>query len=108
MKLTITEQILLLSIIRLGEEAYGVMIREMVSRYTGKDVAFGTLYNNMDQLIRKGFAESHKGEPTAVRGGKAKVYYRITKKGIEALKTARELQNKLWDGIPDLAVYRRT
>jgi DNA-binding PadR family transcriptional regulator len=104
MKLTITEQILLLTLWRLKDEAYGVKIREMVCDYTSRDVAFGTLYNNLDQLIKKGYATSYKGEPTAVRGGKAKVYYQITKEGKKALQAARELQEKLWDGIPEFAV----
>jgi len=101
MKLTIIEQILLLTILRLDKEAYGNKIREKVSEYLKKDIAIGTLYNNMDQLIRKGYAISYKGEPTAVRGGKRKVFYIITKDGMDALQAAKELQNKLWDGIPD-------
>ena len=107
MKLTLNEQILLLSIWRLGDEAYGVKLQEMVCDYIGKDIAFGTLYNNLDQLIKKGYAVSYKGEPTAVRGGKAKVYYEIADDGLKALHAARELQNKLWDGIPDMAFARR-
>ena len=106
MKLTITEQILLLTIWRLNDEAYGFNIREQVCEYTKKEVAFGTLYNNLDQLIRKGLAVSYKGEPTAVRGGKRKTYYRITDQGMDALQAARELQSKLWDGIPDVAFLR--
>ena len=106
MKITITEQILLLTIWRLDEEAYGFKIREKVSEYLNKDIAFGTVYNNLDQIIRKGYAESHKGESTAVRGGKRKVYYQITDKGLDALQTARELQNKLWDDIPEFAFMR--
>ena len=105
-KVTITEQILLMAIWRLGDEAYGVKLRELVCDYTGRDVAFGTLYNNMDQLIKKGYAVSFKGEPTAVRGGKAKVFYRITDEGLDALQTARELQKKLWAGVPEFAFVK--
>ena len=103
MKTTLNEQILLLSIWRLGDEAYGYNIREQINEYEQKEIAFGTLYNNLDQLIRKGYAVSFKGEPTAIRGGKRKVYYKITPKGMDALQAARDLQNKLWDGIPKLA-----
>ena len=106
MTLTLNEQILLLAIWKLGDEAYGVRLRELVCDYLGKDVAFGTLYNNLDQLIKKGYALSYKGDPTAVRGGKAKVYYQITKEGTAALQAARELQEKLWDGIPKFAIGR--
>ncbi len=106
MNLTITEQILLLTIWRLDDDAYGVKIREKVCEYSKKDFAFGTLYNNLDQLIRKGYATSYKGEPTAVRCGKRKVYYKITEDGLDALQAARELQSKLWGGIPDFAFVR--
>ena len=106
MKLTITEQMLLLTIWRLDEESYGFKIRERVCEYMNKEIAFGTIYNNLDQLIRKGYAVSYKGEPTAVRGGKRKVYYKITDEGLDALQAARELQNKLWDDIPEFAFIR--
>lgn len=100
MSLTMTEQILLLTLWRLGDEATGVAIRQQFSDLTGRDVAFGTIYNNMDQLIRKGFARSQKGEASAIRGGRAKVYYRLTPEGAEALESQRALQERLWDGIP--------
>ena len=103
MKLTLNEQILLLAIWRLGDGAYGYTIREQINAYTQKEIAFGTLYNNLDQLIKKGYAVSYKGQPTAIRGGKRKVYYKTTAKGMDALQKARELQNKLWKGIPEYA-----
>ncbi|MCK5148399.1 helix-turn-helix transcriptional regulator [bacterium] len=103
MKVSITEQLLLLSIWRLDDQAYGFKIRELVAEYTGKDVAFGTLYNNLDQLIKKGYTVSHKGESTAVRGGKRKVYYQITEKGFEALQAARDMQDRLWGNVPKMA-----
>lgn len=106
-KLTITEEILLLAIWRLKEKAYGVNILEIYSDYTKSDVSIGTMYNNLDQLVKKGYVVSYKGEPTSVRGGKRKVYYRITGLGIDALQAARELQDKLWDGIPDVAFKRK-
>ena len=106
-KLTITEEILLLAIWRLKEEAYGVKIMEIFCEYTKSDVSIGTMYNNLDQLVKKGYVTSYKGEPTSVRGGKRKVYYRITELGIDALQAARELQNKLWDGIPEVAFKRK-
>lgn len=106
MRLTITEQILLTAIWGLQAEAYGVKIMERIHEYTKKDIAFGTLYNNLDQLIKKGYAESYKGEPSAVRGGKRKIYYKITSKGIRALQDAHELQKKLRQDMPDYAFDR--
>ena len=103
-RLTITEEILLLAIFRLKEDAYGVNIRQLYCDYTGKDVSFGTMYNNLSQLVKKGYVNSFKGEPTSIRGGKRKVYYQITKVGVEALQAAKELHTRLWEGLTDLAV----
>jgi DNA-binding PadR family transcriptional regulator len=107
MKITLNEEILLLCIWRLEGEAYGVKIRTLFKKYTQKEVAFGTLYNNLDQLVRKELITSFRGEPTAVRGGKAKVYYQITDRGREALQSARELHHRLWQDVPELAFVRR-
>lgn len=100
MKLTLTEQILLLAIWRLNENATGFTVRQHFYEMTGRDVAFGTIYNNMDQLIRKGFAVTFKGEAVSVRGGRAKRFYRLTELGIQALEYSQALQNRLWEGIP--------
>ena len=101
--LTLHEQILLLAIWRLGENAYGVAIRELVVSMTKKNIVYGTLYNSLDKLVRKGFVITMKGEPTPERGGRSKIYYSLTKDGTAALQKAKELQSTLWDGIPDFA-----
>ena len=106
-KLTITEQVLLIVIWKLKEEAYGVKIRDLFCTYTQSDVGFGTLYNNLEQLVRKGYTITFKGEPTPIRGGKRKVYYKISDLGIKALQASRELQNRLWDDIPELAFIKK-
>ena len=69
MSLTMTEQILLLALWRLGDEATGVNIRQRFSDLTGRDVAFGTVYNNMDQLIRKGLPGRRKARPAPSGAG---------------------------------------
>lgn len=102
-KLTINEEILLLVIWRLDQDAYGVTIQEKVSELTGMDFRFGALYNHLEQLTRKGYVTSYKGDPTAMRGGKRKVFYQITKAGREALESARALHEKLWENVPRLA-----
>ncbi len=100
-ELTIPEQTLLLTIWRLKDDAYGVSIRKKTEEVTGKDIIYGTLYNMLDQLVRKAFVVKWRGEPTAERGGRSKIYYRITDEGVRALEAARELQRSLWDGIPE-------
>ena len=102
-RLTINEEILLLAIWRLGEEAYGVTIREKVNELTGMDFRFGALYNHLEQLARKGYVSSYKGDPTAIRGGKRKVFYRITAEGRAALESSRTLHERLWKDVPRLA-----
>ncbi len=102
-KLTINEEIFLISIWHLREEAYGVKIREKILEFTGSSILLGTLYNTLDQLIKKGYVSSRKGEVTSQRGGHNKVYYSLSKDGETALHDARQLQGKLWEGIPSNA-----
>ena len=100
--LTQHEQILLLSIWRLQDDAYGVAIRMNIEEVTKRRLHYGTLYNTLDKLSRKGFVESRRGEPTAERGGRHKIYYFLTRSGLEALQAAKNLQSAMWDGVPDL------
>ena len=101
--LTKSEEILLLAIWRLKGDAYGVSIRKHVMQMTKDKITYGTLYSSLDQLVRKGYANKTIGEPTPERGGRRKIYYSITDKGLEALKNAQKLTRILWDDISDLA-----
>jgi DNA-binding PadR family transcriptional regulator len=101
-EITVLEEMILTTIFRLGEDAYGVSIRRKVSEITKKEIIYGTLYNTLDQLLRKGYVRKRLGKPTAQRGGRGKIYYSLTAKGVKALQNARELHRKIWDGIPDL------
>ena len=101
-KLTVNEEIFLVAIFRLGDEAYGVRIREMIKELTGETLLFGTIYNTLEYLLRKNYVVSEKGESTPKRGGNRKVYYDLTEEGKTALNRARELKNKLWEGIPEV------
>ena len=100
--LTQHEQILLLSIWRLQGNAYGVAIRQNVEEITGRNLHYGTLYNTLDKLVKKGHVELQKGEPTTERGGRHKIYYSLTREGRTALQKAKELQSAMWNGIPEL------
>ncbi len=84
---------LLLAVLRLGEQAYGVPIRRELLTRAKKDVAIGAIYTGLERLERKGFVESWLGEPTAARGGRAKRYYRLTARGLKILnETQRAIQ----------------
>ena len=100
-ELTVSEEIILTSILRLGENAYGVAIRKKVAEVTQKEFIYGTLYNLLDQLVRKGYVSKTRGTPTPERGGRSKIYYSLTHSGIEALAETRGLHKKIWEGLPD-------
>ena len=99
---TVLEEIVLTAILRLKDNAYGFMIRQNVAEVTKKELLYGTLYNSLDQLVRKGFVSKSRGAPVSERGGRSKIYYRLTPRGIKALQGARELQNRIWEGITEL------
>ena len=93
------EELLLLSILRLGENAYGVPLRRHVCDVTDKYWSIGAIYDVLDRLTRKGLVSTISGEPEKKRGGKSKRFYRITKQGVKALEEVRELQKKTWIDI---------
>ena len=103
-ELTIQEEIILTAIYRLKEEAYGVSIRKAIAEITNKKMMYGTLYNTLSQLLRKGYVSKTKGEPSAARGGRSKMYYRVTRDGLKALQHTRELHRSIWKGIPEFVI----
>src|SRR5436189_4089446 len=96
------ELLVLLALIRLGDEAYGVPIADAIEDSSGREVAQGSVYITLDRLERKGLVSSRLGEPTAERGGRAKTYFRITAKGLREVRQARRTLTNLWDGVPQL------
>ena len=96
------ELLVLLALIGLGDEAYGVPISQAIEESSGRDVALGSVYLTLDRLEAKGFVSSKLGEPTAVRGGRAKTYFRITAKGLREVRQAQRTLITLWQGVPQL------
>jgi DNA-binding PadR family transcriptional regulator len=84
------EELVLLALVRLRENAYGVTIRREIAERTGRDVSFGAVYTTLERLQTKGYVSSRIGEPTPERGGRAKRYFRIEAPGIRALNETRE------------------
>lgn len=101
--LTKVEEILLLAIWQLADEAYGVRIRHHVSDLIGKDFTYGNLYSALNQLVKKKYVSKSVGEPTPDRRGRPKAFYSITPDGLKALNAAREMNEALWSNIPDYA-----
>ena len=82
------EHFLLLAVMRLGEDAYGMTIRRELADHTGRDIAVGAIYTALARLERRGLVQSWLGEPTPERGGKAKRHYRVLAAGKKALAKA--------------------
>lgn len=100
--LTILEQIILSAIVSLEDEAFGVAIRRKIKAITGKSIMYGTLYNALDQLMRKGYIKKTEGKQSAGRGVQGRVYYALTPAGRDSLLSAFELQKAIFGNIPDL------
>jgi DNA-binding PadR family transcriptional regulator len=93
------EQVVLLAILRLGDNAYGVTIRSEITACTRREVAPGALYTTLDRMEDKGIVRSWLGDPTPQRGGRAKRYFALTKAGRAALINAQRAYESLLDGL---------
>lgn len=100
--LTDFELILLLAVLRLGDDAYGVTIARELEETGRRTVLLGAIYAALNRLEANGLVRSSHGESTAARGGRAKRYFSVTAKGLRAIKDARRSFTALWSGIPQL------
>jgi DNA-binding PadR family transcriptional regulator len=96
------ELMVMLALIRLGENAYGVPISREIEARSGREVALGSVYATLERLEEKGLVSSDLGEPTAERGGRAKRYFRVTAKGLREVRQTQVALKKLWRGLPQL------
>lgn len=96
--LTRAEEIILLAIHKLKDNAYGVTIREQIYDDVGIYWAFGSIYKTLKKMKSKGYIEKITSEPLAERGGRSKYYYRLTSEGKEALEEIARVNASLWDG----------
>jgi DNA-binding PadR family transcriptional regulator len=96
------ELILLLTILRLGDDAYGVPLSRELSQLRGSDVSVGSVYAALDRLELKGLISSRLGEATAERGGRAKRYFRVTEVGLRSVEETRRVLTKLWKVLPSI------
>ncbi len=100
------EQSLLLAIAHLGNNAYGVTIRQEIEARTGREIAVGALYTSLARLERKGYVRSTMSDPTPQRGGRSKRHFTLKAAGAAALRQSHERLARMWEGLqPDL---RRT
>lgn len=94
------EELVLLTVCVLYEEAYGVAIMEAIKAQAGRSVSISAVHSALHRLERKGFLDSEMGGATKERGGRRKRYFSITNAGKEALIDTRHLRNKMWQMIP--------
>ena len=96
------ELMVLLALLRLGDEAYGVPISQEIEEQSGQDVAVGSVYAALERLQDRGLVASHVGEPTPERGGRAKRYFNVTGKGLNVIQDTQKTLMRLWRGLPQL------
>lgn len=93
------EQMLMLALLQLKDQAYGAEIRQLLDKQVSRTVAIGAIYSTLERLERKGMVTSWLGESTPERGGRAKRYFMVTAQGQSALKRAKDAMDTLWQSI---------
>lgn len=101
--LTKLEDQILMTVWKFQGDAYGVNIYEHLEKMLASKISVGVVYITLDRLTKRGFLRTYKGEPTAVRGGMRKKYFKITQKGVDALADSKLVHDRIWDGYCDLA-----
>jgi DNA-binding PadR family transcriptional regulator len=100
--ITRAEELVLLMVWKLDQEAYSVKIRKLLKDVTGKFWSFGAVYMPLDRLTKRGLLESYLADPTTKRGGRSKRIYKPTKEGLLALAEIKKIQKAAWEGIPEM------
>lgn len=98
------QEIVLLTILVLAENAYGITIQDEIGQRTGREVSRGALHTALTRLDEKGFISSEYGGATAERGGRRKRYYQVTTLGKKALQEAKSVRDDLWSAVPKVAI----
>ena len=93
------EQLVLLAIVQLGEDTYGVPIVEEIERRTGRTASPAAVYVTLRRLEQKGLLASRMGDPTPERGGKARRCVRVTRAGLDTLRETRQAMDQMWKGL---------
>lgn len=99
-----SEEIVLITILKLEDDAYGVAIRKKLHEETGTLWSFGSIYTALNTLTQKGYVKKSRGEPTAERGGRHKCLYTVSSDGKKALKEIKKVQDNVWSDLPDIAL----
>ena len=93
------EQIVLLALLRLGDDAYGVPIRQEIEKRTNRSISVGALYSTLDRLEEKGFINSWFSDSRPERGGRSRRYFNVQAAGLRALERTRVALASMWEGL---------
>ena len=95
------EMVVLLTLLHLDEQAYGMTIRLEIEERTGRSVSISAIYTTLRRLESKGLVSSQLGAPSKSRGGRAKKFFRLEPEGLKAVRRSRDMFAKLWRGLPE-------
>lgn len=96
------EELCLLAVGILQEDAYGVSVKEEVEKYTKRKSTISTIHSTLIRLEKKGFLKSYMGGASEIRGGRTKRIFEVTAFGKRSINEARELRNAMWKSIPQI------
>jgi DNA-binding PadR family transcriptional regulator len=93
------EHIVILALLRLDKQAYGVTVRREIQGRIKREVSIGAVYATLDRLQAKGYVNSYRGDPTPERGGRSKRFFRVTAKGMAAVSRTRQALERMTEGL---------
>lgn len=101
-----SEEIVLLAIWQLQDNAYGISIRNRVMETTGQDWSIGAVYAPLHRLEKKGLVRTHEGEPIPERGGRRKIYYLVSEAGKRAMTETKRVHESIWKNAPEIGLEK--
>jgi PadR family transcriptional regulator PadR len=99
------EHIIVLALLRLEDRAYGVTVRQEIEFRANREVSIGAVYATLDRLEKKGYVNSHCGDPTPERGGRSKRFFRVTPKGVRAVNRTQQALYSMTEGLDLIRSY---
>ncbi len=99
------EHIIMLALLRLGDRAYGVTVRQEIELRTKREVSIGAVYATLDRLEKKGYVKSRHSDPTPERGGRSKRFFRVTAQGVTAVNQIQRALSSMTEGLGMIGSY---
>ena len=99
------EHLIVLAVLRLADQAYGVTVRQEIETRTRREVSIGAVYATLDRLEAKGYVKSHLGDPTPERGGRSKRFFEVTAKGLTAVNRTHRALESMSKGLDAIRSY---